>query len=47
MGYFRCGVEKVNRFVNAHLDCIVSNMKVVSKMSTSPHLEKLSRTPWF
>jgi len=28
--------ERVKRFVNAHLYCIVSNLKSISKMSTLP-----------
>jgi len=43
MGHF-CGVERVKRFVNVHLHCIVSNLKRISKMSTPP-LEKFLRTP--
>jgi len=30
MMYF-CGVEKVKHFVNVHLQCIVSNLKRISK----------------
>jgi len=26
MGQFRCSVEKIKRFVNVHLHCIVSNV---------------------
>jgi len=34
MGRFLCGVERVKRFVNVHLHCIISNLKIISKMST-------------
>jgi len=34
MGHFRCGVERVKRYVNAHLHCIISSLKWGSKMST-------------
>jgi len=30
------GVERVKRFVNVNLHCIVSNLKRISKMSTLP-----------
>jgi len=33
---FRCGVERVKRFVNVDLHCIVTNLKTISKMSTLP-----------
>jgi len=36
MGHFFCGVERVKRFVNVHLHCIISNLKRISKMSTCP-----------
>jgi len=36
MRHFLCGVERVKRFVNVHLHCIVSNLKMISKMSTLP-----------
>ena len=29
-GHFLCGVERVKRFVNVHLHCIVSNLKRIS-----------------
>jgi len=41
-GYFLCGVERVKRYVNAHLHCIVSSLKWASKMSTLPINEKIS-----
>jgi len=31
-----CSVERVKRFVNVHLHCIVSNLKRMSKISTLP-----------
>jgi len=37
-----CDGERVKRFVNAHLHCIVSNLKIISKMSTLPLLGKIS-----
>jgi len=33
MGHYLWGVERVKRFVNVHLHCIVSNLKKISKMS--------------
>ena len=36
MKHFRWGVERVKRFVNVHLHCIVSNLKTTSKISTLP-----------
>jgi len=42
MGHFRCGVEMVKRYVNAHLHCIVSSLKWASKMSTLPISGKIS-----
>jgi len=38
-------VERVKRFVNVHLHCIVSNLKRISKVSTLFPLEKFLRTP--
>jgi len=38
-------VERVVRFVNVHLYCIVSNLKSISKFSMLPALEKSLRTP--
>jgi len=39
------GVERVKRFVNVHLHCIISNPKMISKISTLPPLEKFLRMP--
>jgi len=39
------GAERVKRFVNVHLHCIVSNLKRISKISALPPLEKFLRTP--
>ena len=39
------GVERVKRFVNVYLHCIVSSLKRISKISTLPLLEKFLRTP--
>jgi len=38
------GLERVERFVNVHLHCIVSNLKSISKISTLSSLEKFLRT---
>jgi len=39
------GVERVKRFMNVHLHCIVTNLKRISKTSTLPTtLEKFLRT---
>jgi len=38
------GLERVKRFVNVHLHCIVSNLKSISKISTLSSLEKFLRT---
>jgi len=38
-------LERVKRFVNVHLHCIVSNLKRISKISTLSSLEKFLRTP--
>jgi len=46
MGRFLCDVERVKRFVNVHLHCIISNLKIINKMSTLPTpLEIFLRTP--
>jgi len=45
MGHFLCGVERLKRFVNVHLHCIVSNLKRISKISTLSSVEKFLRTP--
>jgi len=42
MGHFLCGVEMVKPYVNAHLHCIVSSLKLASKMSTLQINGKLS-----
>jgi len=42
MGHFLCGVERVKRYVNTHLHCIVSSLKWSSKMSTLPINGKIS-----
>ena len=36
LGHFLCGVEMLKCFVKVHLHCIVSNLKMLSKMSTLP-----------
>jgi len=46
VGYFLFGLERVKRFVKVHLHCIVSNLKIISKMLTlPPPLEKFLLTP--
>jgi len=45
-GEFLYGDEKMKRFVNVHLHCIVSNMKTIGKMSMfHPPLQKFIRAP--
>jgi len=44
MGRFLCDVERVKRFMNVHLHCIISNLKIIGKMSTLTPLEKCLRT---
>jgi len=39
------GVERVKRFVNTHLHCIVSNLKRISKISMLLPLENFLLTP--
>jgi len=38
------GVERVNRFVNVYLHCIVSNLKRISTISTLPTVKIFLRT---
>jgi len=45
MGHYLLGVERVKRFVNLRLHCIVSNLKTMSKMSMFAPLEKFLRMP--
>jgi len=45
MVYFLRDVERVKRFVNVHLHCIISNLKFISKILTLLPLEKFLRTP--
>jgi len=42
MGHFLCGVERVKCYVNVHLHCMVSNLKITNKMSTLPSHAKIS-----
>jgi len=42
MSHFLSGVERVKRYVNAHLHCIVSSLKWASEMSTLPINGKIS-----
>jgi len=46
MGNFRCGVETGKRFMNVHLHCNVSNLKMISKMSTLPPWKNDYGRPW-
>ena len=46
-GHFLCGVERIKRFVNVHVHCVVSNLKRISKMSTLHPLEKILLKPMF
>jgi len=46
MVQFLCDVERVKHFVNVHLHCMVSNLKMISKILTLP-LEKFLPTPMF
>jgi len=45
IGDFLCAVETGKLFVNVHLHCNVSNLKMMSKISTFQPLEKFLRTP--
>ena len=36
MGHYLWGVERVKRFLNVHLHCIVSNLQMTGKMSILP-----------
>jgi len=45
MEHFLCGAETVKRFVNIPLHCNVSNLKMISKLSTFHPLENVLRTP--
>ena len=40
------GVERIRRFVNIHLHCIVSNLKRVSKFSTLPPWKNFCGRSW-
>jgi len=42
MGCFLCGVETVKCLVMVHLHCIISNLEIISKMSTLPPPGKIS-----
>jgi len=45
MVQFLSGVERVKRYVNVRLHCIVSNLKKISKVSTLPPLENFYGRP--
>jgi len=45
MRHYLCGVERVKRFVNVHLHCIVSNLQKIGKMWKLPPVENFLRTP--
>ena len=36
MKHYLCGVEGIKRFLNVHLHCVVSNLKMISKKPTLP-----------
>jgi len=40
------GLERVKRFVNVRLHCIVSNLKRISKISTLPPWKNFCGRPW-
>jgi len=40
------GVERVKRFVNVHLHCIVSNLKIISKIWRCPLWKIFCGRPW-
>jgi len=42
MGYFLFREERIKRFMNVHLHCIVSNMNRISKMLRLPHPGNIS-----
>ena len=42
MGHFLCVVDRLKRFVNVHLHCVISNQKRISKMLTLPPAGKIS-----
>jgi len=44
-GHFLCGVEKAKRFRNVHSHCIVSNLKMISKVSTLPPWQNFCGRP--
>jgi len=46
MGNFLCGVETGQRFVNVHLHCNVSNLRIISKMSTFSPWKSFCGRPW-
>ena len=41
-GHYLWDVERVNRFVNVHLHCIVNNLKKISKILMLPPPGKIS-----
>ena len=43
--FFLCGVKRVQRFINVHLQCIVNNLKKINKMMMLPPLKKFMRKP--
>jgi len=45
MEHFLCDVERLKRFVNVRVHCIVSNLKKMSKISTYTLPQKFLRTP--
>jgi len=47
IGHFPCGVQRVKRFVNVHLHCIVSNLKRISKCRRCRPWKNVYGRPWF
>jgi len=41
------GAEKIKHFVNVYLHCIVSILKKINNMTTSPSREKFCQRPWW
>jgi len=36
MGHFLCSVERIKRFVNVHLHCIISNVPCMGRKYSGP-----------
>jgi len=44
-GHYPCGVESIKRFLNVHLHCVVSNLKMISTIRRCPFMEKFLQPP--